>query len=86
MDDDNFALKQRPFVQQDLIAGLTVAKGVWAYEARDMTRLVPVEIEVTDDFGERPRLVHLHRGGGAPDRRPRRPLDGGAGRARLLLA
>src|SRR4029450_4895820 len=52
MDTDNFPLKQRPFVQQDLIAGMTVAKAVWAYEARDMNRLVPVEIEVTDDFGE----------------------------------
>ena len=51
MDDDAFPLKQRPFVQQDLIAGLTVAKGVWAYEARDMKRLVPVEIQVHDDFG-----------------------------------
>jgi hypothetical protein len=51
MDADNFALKQRPFVQQDLICGVTVAKGVWAYEAKDMKRLVPVEIEVTDDYG-----------------------------------
>jgi len=51
MDADNFQLKQRPFVQQDLIAGVTVAKGVWAYEAKDLMRLVPVEIEVTDDFG-----------------------------------
>jgi len=51
MDADNFPLKQRPFVQQDLIAGITVAKGVWAYEARDMNRLVPIDVEVTDDFG-----------------------------------
>jgi hypothetical protein len=51
MDADGFPLKQRPFVQQDLIAGITVGKGVWAYEAKDLTRLVPVEIEVTDDFG-----------------------------------
>ena len=67
MDADNFPLKQRPFMQQDLIAGMTVAKVVWAYEAKDMTRLVPVEIEVTDDFG-RCATVHVHRGGGAPDR------------------
>ena len=52
MDDDNFALKQRPFIQQDLIAGITVAKVVWAYECRELTRLVATEIEVTDDFGE----------------------------------
>jgi hypothetical protein len=51
MDADGFPLKQRPFVQQDLIAGITVGKGVWAYEARDMTRLRPIDVEVTDDFG-----------------------------------
>ena len=51
MDEDDFALKQRPFMQQDLIAGMTVAKVVWAYEARDMTRSSPIEIEVADDFG-----------------------------------
>ena len=33
-------LKQRPFMQQDLIAGMTVAKVVWAYEARELNRLV----------------------------------------------
>jgi hypothetical protein len=51
MDADGFPLKQRPFVQQDLVAGLSVAKGVWAYTAKDMNRLIPIEVEVTDDFG-----------------------------------
>jgi hypothetical protein len=51
MDEDHFPLKQRPFVQQDLIAGLTVGKVVWAYETREMSRLVPIEIELVDDFG-----------------------------------
>jgi hypothetical protein len=51
MDEDGFALKQRPFMQQDLIAGMTIGKVVWAYECRDMTRLVPIEVEVSDDFG-----------------------------------
>jgi hypothetical protein len=52
MDEDEFHLKQRSFMQQDLIAGLTVAKCVWAYESREVNRLVPIEIEITDDFGE----------------------------------
>jgi hypothetical protein len=51
MDDDDFFLKQRPFMQQDLIAGMTVAKVVWAYEATDMVHLVPTAYEITDDWG-----------------------------------
>jgi hypothetical protein len=51
MDDDDFFLKQRPFMQQDLIAGMTLAKVVWAYEATDMTHLVPMVMEITDDWG-----------------------------------
>jgi hypothetical protein len=51
MDEDNFAIKQRPFMQQDLIVGATLAKTVWAYECRDMPRLGPVEYEIADDFG-----------------------------------
>jgi hypothetical protein len=51
MDDDDFFLKQRPFMQQDLIAGMTLAKVVWAYEATNMTHLVPTVFEITDDWG-----------------------------------
>ena len=51
MDEDDFALKQRPFMQQDLIVGASLAKVVWAYETKDQTRLVPMNFEVTDDFG-----------------------------------
>ena len=51
MDDDQFHLEQRPFMQQDLIAGMTVAKVVWAYECRELNRLIPLELEITDDFG-----------------------------------
>lgn len=51
MDEDDFALKQRPFMQQDLIVGCSLAKVVWAYETRDTTRLVPMTFEVTDDWG-----------------------------------
>jgi len=51
MDEDDFQFKQRPFMQQDLIAGMTVAKCVWAYDARDLNRLMPVEMEISDDWG-----------------------------------
>jgi hypothetical protein len=51
MDDDQFFLKQRPFMQQDLITGVTVGKVVWAYECRELNKLVSVDLEVTDDFG-----------------------------------
>jgi hypothetical protein len=51
MDEDDFALKQRPFMQQDLIVGASLAKVVWAYETKDTTRLVPMTFEVTDDWG-----------------------------------
>ena len=52
MEEDSFHLKQRPFMQQDLISGITIAKVVWRYEAREMTRLIAQEFEVVDDFGE----------------------------------
>jgi hypothetical protein len=51
MDDDQFFLKQRPFMQQDLITGVTVGKVVWAYECRELNKLVSVDLEITDDFG-----------------------------------
>jgi len=51
MDEDDFFLKQRPFMQQDLIAGMTLAKVVWAYETTDMQQLVPAVFEITDDWG-----------------------------------
>ena len=51
MQEDDFALKQRPFMQQDLIVGASLAKVVWAYETKDQTRLVPMQFEVTDDWG-----------------------------------
>lgn len=53
MDEDKFHYKQRPFMQQDLIVGATLAKTVWAYETKDSTILVPVTMEVTDDWGLR---------------------------------
>ena len=52
MDEDDFGLKQRPFMQQDLIVGSSLAKVVWAYETKDTTRLVPMTFNVTDGFGQ----------------------------------
>jgi hypothetical protein len=52
MDEDDFPLKQRPFMQQDMIVGASLAKVVWAYETKDATRLVPMNFEVTDDWGQ----------------------------------
>ena len=65
MDDDDFALKQRPFIQQDLIAGMTVAKVVWAYEARDMNRLVADRDRGHGRLRRGQGQVHRRRGGGA---------------------
>jgi hypothetical protein len=65
MDEDDFALKQRPFMQQDLIVGCSLAKVVWAYETRDQTRLVPMNFEVTDDFG---RIIDRYMGTEEVDR------------------
>jgi hypothetical protein len=52
MDEDDFPLKQRPFMQQDMIVGASLAKVVWAYETKDTTRLVPMNFEVTDGWGQ----------------------------------
>jgi len=51
MDEDDFRLKQRPFMQQDLITGVTVVKCLWAYECRECNHLQPIEIQVVDDAG-----------------------------------
>jgi len=51
MDEDDFRLKQRPFMQQDLITGVTVVKCLWAYECRECNHLQPVEVQVVDDAG-----------------------------------
>jgi hypothetical protein len=48
---DHFAAKQRDFMQQDLIAGLTVLKDYWMYEKRDVTRMQQTTIDVYDADG-----------------------------------
>lgn len=52
MDNDNFALKQRPFMQQDLIAGRTVAKIGWRTKKTRRMVLTPVEAQVLGQYGD----------------------------------
>lgn len=51
MDNDDFPLKQRPFMQQDLIAGKTIFKTGWKTKKTRRMVLTPVEAQVLDDFG-----------------------------------
>ena len=48
---DRFAQKQRDFMQQDLIAGLTVMKTYWDTETRDVIEATSRTVEVTDGYG-----------------------------------
>jgi hypothetical protein len=52
LERDSFARKQRPFMQQDLICGLTVLKDYWHSERRDVTRVTEAEIEIEDGYGQ----------------------------------
>ena len=51
MERDAFAQKQRPFMQQDLIAGLSVLKDYWRSEEREVTRLGEESMQITDGSG-----------------------------------
>jgi hypothetical protein len=51
MDNDDFAMKQRPFMQQDLVAGKTVAKIGWRTKKTKRMVLTPVEARVMDEYG-----------------------------------
>jgi hypothetical protein len=52
MDNDDFAMKQRPFMQQDLVAGKTVAKIGWRTKKTKRMVLTPVEAQILDQFGD----------------------------------
>ena len=52
MDNDDFPLKQRPFMQQDMIAGKTVAKIGWKTKKTRRMVLTPVEARVMNEFGD----------------------------------
>ena len=51
MDNDDFPLKQRPFMQQDLIAGKTIAKTGWKTRKTRRMVLTPVEAQIMDEYG-----------------------------------
>jgi len=51
MQNDDFHLKQRPFMQQDLIAGKTVAKIVWKTMKTRRTVLTPSESQILNQYG-----------------------------------
>jgi len=51
LDRAAFAQKQRDFMQQDLIAGITVLKDYWHQERRDVTTLAPDTVSITDNYG-----------------------------------
>jgi len=51
MDNDDFPMKQRPFMQQDLVAGKTVAKIGWRTKKTKRMVLTPVEAQILDSFG-----------------------------------
>jgi hypothetical protein len=51
-DRDGFAAKQRPFMQQDMIAGLSVIKAYWRSEKRKVTKLAQHSLVIADAFGQ----------------------------------
>jgi hypothetical protein len=61
LDRDHFAEKQRDFMQQDMIAGVSVLKNYWITEHRDVTQLVPEEVEISDDAGFTIDSITTHR-------------------------
>jgi hypothetical protein len=60
LDRDRFATKQRDFMQQDLIAGVSVLKTMWHTEKRKVTQLVPETIIVKDGFGNTVDQIESH--------------------------
>ena len=51
LERDGFAGKQRDFMQQDLIAGITVMKDYWMTEKREVTQLRRDEVVIYDHEG-----------------------------------
>lgn len=51
LERDGFAGKQRDFMQQDLIAGITVMKDYWMTERREVTQLRRDEVVIYDHEG-----------------------------------
>jgi hypothetical protein len=61
LERSHFAEIQRDFMQQDLIAGISVLKNYWDTERRQVTRLVPDQISIEDGYGNVVDSVLSHR-------------------------
>ena len=61
LDRAHFPEIQRAFMQQDMIAGISVLKDRWHTEHRDLTQLVPEEIVIEDAAGNPIDSMSSHR-------------------------
>ena len=61
MERDHFAERQRDFMQQDMIAGISVLKDYWTTEHRDITQLVPEQIDIEDEYGNVVESITTHK-------------------------
>ena len=61
LDRDQFAQKQREFMQQDMIAGISVLKSYWRSETRDVTKLAAHSLVIADAFGQAYDQVTVYR-------------------------
>jgi hypothetical protein len=60
MERAEFAQHQRDFMQQDLIAGISVLKDYWHTERRKVTQLVPERIAIEDVYGQEVDSLESH--------------------------
>lgn len=60
LDRDHFAEKQRTFMQQDMIAGISVLKDYWMVEKRNVTKLAEHSLVIADAFGQPYDSVTVH--------------------------
>ena len=61
LERDHFAECQRDFMQQDLIAGISVLKTMWHHEKRTVTQLVPEQVLIQDALGQTVDSFDSHR-------------------------
>jgi len=66
-DRAQLAQHQRDFMQQDLIAGISVLKDMWNTEKRTVTKLVPEDYAIHDAFGQQVDTISSHREQVVPD-------------------
>jgi len=52
LDRDQFAQRQRSFMQQDMVAGISVLKSYWRTEERDVSKLAAHSLAIVDAFGQ----------------------------------